>query len=174
MTLTFKKPTLDDKQSALVFARAYLSYYDETGIHGGAELARFDDDTFDEWLNYVYAPAGTNSFGYDKVSDETWLIYQENTVVGIVNIRYELTEFLSKIGGHIGYSTHPDFQGQGIAKHALAHALQILKDKGINQALLTCKDTNAGSAKVIESHGGVLENTIQSGDQTIRRYWISL
>lgn len=174
MTLTFKKPTLDDKQAVLAFKNAYLAHYDEIGIHGGAELACFDEANFDKWLDYVNAPVGTNLFGYDKVADDTFIIYQNNTVVGIVNIRYELNEFLLKIGGHIGYSTHPAFQGQGIAKNALAFGLSVLKDKQIDKALITCDDKNIGSSKVIESNGGILENVLPFNDKMIRRYWITL
>lgn len=174
MNLIFKKPTLDDKDSTLAFAQAYLSYYNETGIHGGAELTQFNESNFDKWLDYVYAPAGTNTFGYDKVADDTFLILKNDIVVGIVNVRYELNEFLLNIGGHIGYSTHPDFQGQGIAKAALAYALTVLKNKGNDKALITCDDKNIGSAKVIEANGGILENTVPFGNQTVRRYWISL
>ncbi|WFF39186.1 GNAT family N-acetyltransferase [Moraxella nasibovis] len=174
MTLIFKQPTPDDKQAVLAFKEAYLSYYDETGIHGGAELAQFDKSNFDQWLDYVYAPAGTNTFGYDKVANDTFLIIKNDIVVGIVNIRHELTEFLLQFGGHIGYSTHPDFQGQGIAKNALAYALSVLKNKGVNKALITCNDNNIGSAKVIEANGGILENTVPFGEKTIRRYWILL
>lgn len=172
MTLSFKKPTLDDKQAVLTFKNAYLAHYDEIGIHGGAELARFDEANFDKWLDYVNAPVGTNLFGYDKVADDTFIIYQDNQVVGIVNIRYELTEFLLKIGGHIGYSTHPAFQGQGIAKNALAFGLSVLKDKQIDKALITCDDKNIGSSKVIESNGGILENILPVNDKMVRRYWI--
>lgn len=174
MSLIFKQPTPDDKQAVLAFKEAYLSYYDETVIHGGAELARFDENNFDQWLDYVYAPVGTNTFGYDKVANDTFLIIKNDIMVGIVNIRHELTEFLLQFGGHIGYSTHPDFQGQGIAKNALAYALSVLKNKGINKALITCNDNNIGSAKVIEANGGILENTVQVGEKTIRRYWILL
>lgn len=174
MNLIFKKPTLDDKQAVLAFKEAYLSYYNETGIHGGAELAKFNESNFDQWLNYVRSPAGTNTFGYDKVADDTFVIIKNDIVVGIVQVRYELNEFLLHIGGHIGYSTHPDFQGQGIAKNALAYALSVLKNKGVNKALITCYDNNIGSAKVIEANGGILENTVQVGNQTIRRYWILL
>lgn len=174
MSLIFKKPTLDDKESTLKFVQSYLSYYNETGIHGGAELEKFNESNFDEWLNYVRSPAGTNTFGYDKVADDTFLILKNDIVVGIVHVRYDLNEFLLHIGGHIGYSTHPDFQGQGIAKNALAYALSVLKNKGINKTLITCYDNNIGSAKVIEANGGILENTVQFGNQTVRRYWVSL
>lgn len=73
-------------------------------------------------------------------------------MVGFLNIRYELTENLLKVGGHIGYSTHPDFQGQGVASLALAYGVQLLKDRGVDKVLVTCNDDNIGSARVIEKN----------------------
>lgn len=172
MGLIFRTPTLNDKAQVLAFRSAYLACYDEVGIHGGLELQRFHENDFEKWLDYVYAPAGVNWFGYDKVADDTVLIYQENYMVGIVNIRYELTEFLLQVGGHIGYSTHPDFQGQGIASAALAYGVQALAAKGIYKVLVTCHRDNVGSARVIEKNGGVLENTLMIDGREICRYWI--
>lgn len=174
MGLIFKNPTLDDKQSTLAFKDAYLSYYDKTVIHGGAELHRFDDKSFDEWLDYVRSPVGTNLFGYDKVADDTFLAYLDDTVVGIIQIRYQLNEFLQKIGGHIGYSTHPDYKGCGIVSQMTAYALGILKQQGIDKALITCDDNNITSIKVIEKNGGVLQDTIDFNGKMVRRYWTDL
>lgn len=174
MSLQFKSPTLDDKKAVLVFKDAYLSHYDDTTIHGSSELHRFCDDDFDKWLDYVYAPIGTNWFGYDKVASDTLLIYKDSQVVGIVNIRYDLTEFLLKIGGHIGYSTHPDFQGQGIANAALAYALDLLKGQSIDKALITCHQDNIGSSCVIQKNGGTLESVIEFDNKKVCRYWINL
>lgn len=173
-TLTFVRPTLDDKDAVLDFKNTYLSNYRKTIIAGGAELAQFDNNDFNQWLDYVNAPAGTNVFGYAKVADDVFLAYLANKVVGIINIRYELNDFLLKTGGHIGYSTHPDHQGQGIATQMTAYALDVLKQKGIDKALITCEDTNIASSKVIEKNGGVLENTFNFNGKIKRRYWIDL
>ncbi len=45
----------------------------------------------------------------------------------------------------------------------------------IQRVLLGCHSSNIGSAKVIESCGGVLENIVADPDdknETIKRYWI--
>lgn len=174
MTLMYKPPTLEDKAAVLAFKHAYLSHYEDTTIHGSSELHRFDEHNFNEWLDYVYAPVGTNLFGYDKIASDTFLIYQGDVVVGFLNIRYELTEQLLKVGGHIGYSTHPDFQGQGVASGATAYACQLLKEKGVDKVLITCNDDNIGSARVIEKNGGVLENVLTTTSGAYRRYWIAV
>lgn len=172
--LTFKKPTQQDKDALLDFKNAHLSHYKKSVIDGGSELHRFDAQSFNEWLDYVYSPIGTNVFGYAKVCSDVFLAYLDNKVVGIVNIRYELDEFLQNIGGHIGYSTHPDYQGRGIASQMTTYALDLLKQHGVQNALITCDDSNSASAKVIEKSGGVLQNTIHFHEKLVRRYWVDL
>lgn len=171
-TLTFARPTLDDKDAVLNFKNACLLHYGHKNIAGGSGLSDFYD--FNQWLDYVNAPAGTNVFGYGKVADDVFLAYLNNKVVGIINIRYELSELLLKSGGHIGYSTHPDYQGCGIATQMTAYALDVLKQKGIDKVLITCDDTNIASRKVIEKNGGVLENKLNFNGKLTRRYWIDL
>lgn len=171
--LIFKLPSLDDKEAILAFKHAYLSSYENKTIHGSSGLDRFFDDEFEAWLDYVYAPVGTNVFGYQKMPSDTYFIYQNHSVVGVINIRHQLNEGLLKIGGHIGYSTHPAFQGMGIASTAVKFALWQLKNKGVDKVLITCDDDNLASAKVIEKNGGVLENVLATTGGHYRRYWIA-
>jgi predicted acetyltransferase len=97
-------------------------------------------------------------------------------IVGRVSIRHELNDFLSKIGGHIGYGVVPEFRKKGYAKEMLAQTLPVAKKIGIKKALLTCDDDNIGSIKTIEAHGGIFENKIDPGNgrPLKRRYWINL
>lgn len=47
---------------------------------------------------------------------------------------------------------------------------------GISTFLLTCRDDNVGSIRIIEAAGGVLENVVPHPDvpgSLLRRYWIS-
>ncbi|ALA19858.1 acetyltransferase [Chelatococcus sp. CO-6] len=58
--------------------------------------------------------------------------------------------------GHIGYSVVPWKQRRGYATAALGLLLPIAKAEGLERILITCKDTNLASIKVIEANGGVL------------------
>ncbi|MDO4697827.1 MAG: GNAT family N-acetyltransferase [Pasteurellaceae bacterium] len=144
-------------------------------IHGSCGLDRFADHELERWLEYVNSPAGTNWFGYDTVEDSTYLAWhlEQNRMVGIINIRHELTDFLRQFGGHIGYSIHPDFWNQGYGSEMLALALKESDKLGLNKVLITCDKTNPASAKVIINNGGVLENEVQNGENVVQRYWIS-
>ena len=49
-----------------------------------------------------------------------------------------------------------------------------MKRTNIENVLITCKDFNIASKKVIEKNGGILENTYNNIDDgyTYLRYWI--
>ena len=48
-----------------------------------------------------------------------------------------------------------------------------MRAQGVDDVLMTCDDTNVGSATVIERAGGALENVVTSeAGHDVRRYWI--
>jgi predicted acetyltransferase len=98
-------------------------------------------------------------------------------IVGRVSIRHELNEFLSRVGGHIGYVVVPEFRRRGHATEILRQALLIAHGQlGIRRALVTCDDDNIGSIKAIERNGGVLESVLRGPEfkKPKRRYWIEV
>jgi predicted acetyltransferase len=88
--------------------------------------------------------------------------------LGRLAIRHRLTDFLLEVGGHIGYDVRPSRRRHGHATAMLQQALPWAHDLGIDPALVTCDDDNAGSVRVIEAAGGVLEDV--RGIK--RRYWV--
>ncbi len=108
-------------------------------------------------------------------SDIFWLLDGE-AFIGETGVRYLLNDWLLQVGGHTGYGIRPKLQRQGYGKLILRLALEKLKERGIERALVTCYDHNIGSAKVIEANGGILENLIDDprGGGKSRRYWINL
>ena len=99
----------------------------------------------------------------------------DSKIVGTINIRYKLNDYLLRIGGHIGYGIRPSERCKGYATKMLALALEKCRELGIDKALVTCDKDNLGSAKTIINNGGVLENEYTESDGNIvQRYWIIL
>jgi len=94
-------------------------------------------------------------------------------MLGEVFIRHRLTPHLEKIGGHVGYKVRPSARNRGVATAALRLALKKLRTMGVEKALVTCKATNAASARVIEKCGGVRIEDALLTDRVERRYWVS-
>ncbi|MEA5016179.1 MAG: GNAT family N-acetyltransferase [Candidatus Limiplasma sp.] len=113
----------------------------------------------------------------DKVRADTYFLLGEEKpgrILGAINLRYELNEYLREFGGHIGYGIRPSERGKGYATAMLGMALEKYREAGFKRVLLTCDTWNTASAKVMEHHGGVLENVVDRGDERIARYWIEL
>jgi predicted acetyltransferase len=91
-------------------------------------------------------------------------------VLGRLSVRHRLTPWLRDFGGHIGYVVRPSARGRGHATAMLRAALPWALERGIDQALVTCDDTNVASRKVIEACGGVFED---QREQKLR-YWIPI
>lgn len=112
-----------------------------------------------------------------KVPDSVFFLLDDerNKLLGAVNIRHYLNDFLLREGGHIGDGIRPSERGKGYATKLIALALEECKQLGIERVLLICDKDNIGSAKSIISNGGVLENEILDSEGIlIQRYWIDL
>jgi predicted acetyltransferase len=90
-------------------------------------------------------------------------------VIGFLNLRHQLNDWLLEEGGHIGYSVRPARRRQGHATRALALGVRRAAELGIERVLVTCDTDNVPSARTIESGGGVFED-VRNGK---RRYWIT-
>jgi predicted acetyltransferase len=90
-------------------------------------------------------------------------------IVGRVSIRHELNDFLLNFGGHIGYGVRPAYRRRGYASEILRQALIITRAEGVDRVLVTCDEDNVASAKVIERHGGVLEDVRVDPDGSPKR-----
>jgi predicted acetyltransferase len=102
--------------------------------------------------------------------DQYW-VTDEDEVIGFVSFRHDLgNEFLRTEGGHIGYSIRPTRRRRGHASRALGLALDRARELGLDRVLVTCDVPNLGSARTIESQGGVFESVVNGK----RRYWIDL
>ncbi|WP_203755881.1 GNAT family N-acetyltransferase [Cellulomonas chitinilytica] len=97
----------------------------------------------------------------------------DGVIVGRVSVRHELNEWLTRVGGHIGYAVRPAFRRRGYATEILRQSLAVARSVGVAAALVTCDDDNVASARTIERCGGVLEDVaLVEGGTPKRRYWV--
>jgi len=137
----------------------------------------FDNEGFDVdeigFRDYLHKKIN-ESRGIDLVSDRVpqtmyWLMV-EGYPAGLGKVRYYLNDRLRAIGGHIGYCIRPSARGHGYGNIILSELLLKAKEKGIPKALLTCREANTRSRRVIEYNGGRLDRI---GNEECL-YWIGL
>ena len=128
-----------------------------------------DRERFEAYASYLWDQARADAPrrpGYVPSTTLWWVDGDE--YLGRLAIRHRLTPRLTDLGGHIGYDVKPSARRQGHATAMLAAALPRTCALGIDPALVTCDETNAGSRRVIEANGGVLED--KRGSEL--RFWV--
>lgn len=116
-----------------------------------------DVESFNEWIDFDNRLSKKYGESYVPSSVFLGIRIADNKVVGIIDIRHSLSDFLYEFGGHIGYSVLPEERRKGYAKEMLRLALLECKNIGIKRALLSCDKENIASSKTIKANGGILE-----------------
>jgi predicted acetyltransferase len=146
------------------------AWMDGAGFVNGVDLSELADaGAFDELVARLIHNREADAVRPDGQVPATslWMV-QDDEVVGFLQIRHRLNDFLLEQGGHIGYSVRPSARRRGLASAALGEALGIAHELGVDPVLVCCDETNVGSRAVIEAAGGMYEDS-RVGH---RRYWI--
>lgn len=141
----------------------------------GSPWAIFKNDyhDFDFYLSHLELKEPEDG----KVPDSVFFLLDEDRdrLLGAVNIRHYLNDYLLREGGHIGDGIRPSERRKGYGTEILRLALIECGKLGIERVLVVCDKNNVGSARAIRKNGGVLENEIINEDgEPEQRYWITL
>ena len=123
-------------RAADAFAREGLPWWQGPRL----ELARRDFDAFVR-EKLAEAERGTPA---RPPKTHRWAIVQD-VFVGRIAVFHHLTDALRRVGGHIGYDTHPEHRGRGYATQMLGQMLPVARTLGLQRVLLTCDASNLAS-----------------------------
>ncbi len=175
MKLVF--PSMEYKEKAIDYINEFNEYGSE--VNGSGSLDDFlKESTYEKWLEKVMNYIDIANLPEPYVPDLTYFYVREedDRIVGMVNIRLALNDFLRKEGGHIGYSVRPTERRKNYATDMLSLALKVCGKIGIKEVLVSCDKENAASVGVIRKCDGLLKDEFYSEtfDETIQMYGVQI
>ncbi|GAP13363.1 predicted acetyltransferase [Longilinea arvoryzae] len=159
-------------------AREYILEHIEQGetvLHGAAGLER--DPSYVEWLERLKVNSDEKTVLPGYVAATTFFAIRpgDGRIVGTIQIRHRLNEFLRSYGGHIGYGVRPSERNKGYATQMLTLALAYARQIGLTKVMLACNRDNEASRRTILKCNGVLEREFLHTDgKMVQVYWITI
>ena len=143
-------------------------------INGSAGLDRLS--SIEDWLEELNKRSCEDTVPKGLVPSSTYLGVREkdNYIVGMIDIRHYLNEYLTQVGGNIGYSVRKSERNKGYAKQMLKLTLEKCKDLKMKKVLITCDEDNIASEKVILSANAKFEDIRSIDGKNKKRFWIDL
>jgi len=117
--------------------------------------------TYEQFLDWIETKKKW-SVGEDLpegfVADTTYVLSDKGEYVGVFNLRHYLNDFLREGPGHIGYCIKNDKRKMGYGSAGLKLTLKKAREKGIEEAYLSCDKTNPGSLGVMLKCGAYIHH----------------
>lgn len=146
----------------------------EMHMHGSSLLGQAP--SYEDWLEQVQRNVSEETVNPDWVISSTFFAVRrsDRRVIGMVDIRHTLNDFLREYGGHIGYGVRPSERRKGYGTQILEQALAYCALIGRERVMLACYSDNPASRKIIIKCGGKLEKTfVHTDGKTVEVYWIT-
>ncbi len=165
-------PTPEYKEKVMNYKREFIESGDSMDGTAGLNNA----ETFEAWYSAFCDNLNEKTVRAGVVHATTYLAVSaiDGRLIGMIDIRHHLNDYLLNFGGHIGYSVRKSERQQGYATEILALGLSECVKLNIKKVLITCDKNNVASAKTIINNDGKLENEIVHGNGIKQRYWITL
>ena len=169
MNLKLEKININYLEKLKVVVKEYNEYNED--YEGAFFIKNINENKIKELENASNGILDNPNF----VPYTCYVVIDENKeIVGVASIRHYLNDFLNKYGGHIGYSILPTKRNNGYGTKTLKLLLEIAKNMDMKKILITCKNANYASRKVIENNNGIFENEVIYNDDVLMRYRINL
>ena len=172
--LLLLRPTAEYIPQYEAYRREFLDF--GGSMDGAGGLRRLESGR--AWLDEVERFSRPETVPEGKVVSTQFILVREadDRLLGMLQLRHDLNDYLRRVAGHIGYSVRPSERRRGYAKRMLAMALDEARKLGLERVMISCSVENEASRRTILSNGGVFESTVldETDGELLERYWIEL
>ncbi len=169
--LRLVRPTAEMKEAALEYKKEHFEYGDRE-INGSELLDQME--SYEEWLVSVTNNTSPETVNPAWVATDTFFaVNEEGRIVGIIDLRHTLNEFLRDFGNS-GYSVRPSERRKGYATEMLHQLKDMAKEAGLTELHMATFKDNIASVKTIIKNGGVPEREFEAEGKPAQMYVITL
>ena len=156
--MEYRLPSIKDKKMILEYIK---DHYDnnERSISASNMLTSMQ---YEDWVEKIKSNKEIPDANWGR--SITYLVIDNEKLIGLLNIRYELSNDMRMKYGDIGYSVAPIYRRKGYATKMLKYALEVCKELGMKSVILGCYKSNIASSKTIIKNGGSLIKSIKDSD----------
>ncbi|PTK92646.1 GNAT family N-acetyltransferase [Staphylococcus gallinarum] len=166
--MEFRELTMSDESLYCDYMSEWIDH-DEQVVPAATNIVKYDN--FETLVHELADNKSRNS----EIDNTTLFLIDENEIIGAANIRHDLNDHLKRVGGHIGYGVRKKHRGKGYGNKLLKKSLDYLSRIGVQEALVTCDESNKASAAVIKHNGGEeIEPALLDDGTVIRRFQIEI
>ena len=117
-----------------------ISAYRQAMLDAGSEmdgcgpLSRMEDPA--EWIAFCKTLDEGTNVPERWIPATQFVCLRGEKIVGMIQVRRELNDFLREYAGHIGYSVRPDERKKGVATWMLQNVLPYCRDIGLTRVMV--------------------------------------
>lgn len=165
------RPTLEHKRKALEYRQEHFDHGEN--IINGSELLD-KTESYEKWLQSIKNNEKPETVNLDWVVTDTFFaVDDKEQIVGIIDLRHTLNDFLKDFGNS-GYSVRPTQRQKGYATEMLRQILTVARDAGLKELHLSVEKENLPSVKTILKNGGIYERSFEFEGELADIYRIEL
>lgn len=168
-----EEASIKRKEEAIEYIKEFIECGSELAGDSGLEE---EYQNYEQWLKKreLQRDPETNTSTRCLCIQYFLIRENDNKIIGMINLRWNLDDWMLKYAGHIGSSIRPTERKKGYSKISIYLCLLKAKELGLDKVLVVANDNNTPSVKGILSLGGTLENKIDNEGNTMGRYWIDV
>lgn len=169
--ITLKRPIKEYESEAKDFKQEFFDN-GESVINGSELLDHMD--SYDEWIKSVTDNTSPDTVNPSWVVTDTYFAFDDNDrIVGIIDLRHELNDFLKDFG-NCGYSVRPSERRKGYATQMLELMVRRAGEAGLSRLQLSVERSNEPSIKTITKNGGRYERSFTFEGEEADIYMIDI